>query len=580
MKRRFGYKGYPGMQVNNERPSETQNKTVSETSLPLLQSRDWILSVMMRANEIARIDDANGMIQNMLDLMMEISLAESANFFQIDTATDELLITHVRGDTESEYLVGLRLNRQQGLPGLAFCDSKVVVVGDLPSEPDWLRVVDPVSAARKRNVINLPVANNDQTVGVIQIYNYQQAELDLLKVLSDRLAVEMDRRKEVQASRQSNQRLLTLVDMLGEVAGTLDRNRLLHLVTENASRLVGGERSSIFLVDPNTRDMIFQVAYKSPDPENLGAVTKQAEQTAADPGSNRLEREYSGSISRPSQFQPGEFSYFNRSAITVPLRSDSPTTESVDDQQHILGGLMVLNGQDASFKEEDAQLLHILANQASTFLQVAEMYEGAGELFLGVIKALATAIDAKDPSTKGHSQRVSDLSVLIATELGVDETLVNDLRIGSLFHDIGKIGIPDGILLKNGKLNGKELEYIKLHPRTGVNILSQVKLLEPMTPAILEHHERLDGSGYPAGLTDKQISWMGRIVAVADVYDAMTSNRPYRLGLSKVEVLAYLRGKAGTQFDPECVLALEQILSRPNPATTGILNRMTSEQDY
>jgi HD-GYP domain-containing protein (c-di-GMP phosphodiesterase class II) len=567
------------MPVNNAKPNETQNKTISEVNISLPQGRDWILSVMTRANEIARAEDANSMIEGMLDMMMEISLADSVNFFQLDPSTDELVMTHVRGDAESEYLVGLRLNRQQGLPGLAFCDSKIVVVGDLPSEPDWLRVVDPVSAARKRNVINLPVLNKEKTLGVIQIYNYQQAELDLLMVLGDRLAVEMEQRKEVDSTRASNQRLLTLVDMLGEVAGTLDRNRLLHLVTENASRLVGGERSSIFLVDPTTRDMIFQVAYKTPDPAEPPAEGKVEPPSAVNNASG-ITRNHPTPKTRPTQFQPGEFSYFNRSAITVPLRSDAPSSGTTDSHQHILGGLMVLNGQSASFKEEDAQLLHILANQASTFLQVADMYEGAGELFLGVIKALATAIDAKDPSTKGHSQRVSDLSVLIARELGLDETSVNDLRIGSLFHDIGKIGIPDGILLKNGKLNENEIEYVKLHPRTGVNILSQVKLLEPMAPAILEHHERLDGSGYPAKLTDKQISWMGRIVAVADVYDAMTSNRPYRLGLSKVEVLMYLQEKAGTQFDPECVWALEQILSRPTQKDTGNSTRFNSEPDY
>jgi len=322
-------------------------------------------------------------------------------------------------------------------------------------------------------------------------------------------------------------------------------------------------------VDPDTRDMIFQVAYQSPDRENSPISVKNQGLAPALNESNRPAWNHPLTNTHSTQFQTGEFSYFNRTAITVPLRTEPPTSDPTDDRKHILGGLMVLNTQNASFQEEDAQLMHIMANQASTFLQVAEMYETSGELFLGVIKALATAVDAKDPYIQGHSQRVSDYSVQIALELGLDETLVNDLRIGSLFHDIGKIGIPDGILLKNGKLTESELEFIKLHPQKGVNILSQVKLLEPMTPAILEHHERLDGSGYPAKLKDKQISWMGRIVAVADVYDAMTSNRPYRLGLSNREVMSYLHEKAGILFDVECVHALEQILSRPKQASTG-----------
>jgi HD-GYP domain-containing protein (c-di-GMP phosphodiesterase class II) len=551
------------MLKTNGRPSQIQENQIGAQ---FSQGRELVLSVMTRTNDIARTADTSSMVQGMLDLMMEITLADSANFFQLDAATDELVITHVRGDADNQYLVGLRLNRQQGLPGIAFCDTRIVVVGDLPSEPDWLHAVDPVSAASKRNVINLPITNKERTLGVVQIFNYQQAELDLLIVLADRLGVEIDRRKEVDSTRRSNQRLLTLVDMLGEVAGTLDRNRLLHLVTENASRLVGAERSSIFLVDPNTREMIFQVAYQSPDPKPAPEYTENFGQAAANIELNRPIRYQPGLKVHSANFEAREFSYFNRSAITVPLRSEPQTTNPADDHKHVLGGLMVLNKQNAAFQEEDAQLMHILANQAATFLQVAEMYESTGELFLGVIKALATAIDAKDPYTQGHSQRVSDYSVLIARELGLDETSVNDLRIGSLFHDIGKIGIPDSILLKNGKLNDREIDFIKLHPRTGVNILSQVKLLEPTTPAILEHHERLDGSGYPAKLTDKQISWMGRIVAVADVYDAMTSNRPYRMALSNREVLSYLDSKAGIHFDPECVRALALVVTRPSLA--------------
>ncbi len=510
------------------------------------------------------------MVDGLLDLMLEITLADSANFFQLDADTNELVVTHIRGDSESQYLIGLRINRHQGLPGIALCDTRTIVVGDLTSEPDWLRAVDPATAASKRNVINLPVAHQAQTLGIIQIFNYQTADLDLLKILGERLAVEMDRRKEVDSTRLSNQRLLTLVDMLGEVAGTLDRNRLLHLVTENATRLVGAERSSIFLVDPNTRDRIFQVAYQSPEQENSPTLTQRPNKPQT-----RFNLNLSGQKGQSSQFQTGEFSYFNRAAITVPLRTEPPAGDSPDDGKHVLGGLMVLNRQGASFHEQDAQLMHILATQASTFLQVAEMYETSGELFLGVIKALARAIDAKDPCTQGHSERVSDYSVLIGQELGLDDSFLNDLRIGSLFHDIGKIGIPDGILLKNGKLNNSEFEFIKQHPQMGVNILNQVKLLELATPAILEHHERLDGSGYPAGLTDKQISWMGRIVAVADVYDAMTSDRPYRPGIENQDVLSYLHEKVGILFDTDCVQALENILSRstgPGKDPFAILN--------
>ncbi len=535
-----------------------------ENSNLIHQGREWVLSIMTRVNEITRIADTSEMVQTMLDLMMEVTQAESEHFFQLDLTTDEFVITHVRGDEASQYLIGLRLKRQQEFSGFVFGNQNIAVVNDLPSEPEWLSAIHPVNASPKRNVIHLPVNNKERMLGVIQIYNFQKAELDLLKVLGDCLAIELDHRNEVNSTRKSNKRLLTLVDVIGEVAGTLDRNHLLHLVTENASHLVDAERSSIFLVDPNTREVIFQVAYQVQDPKSSLELMNNFDQVSFLQKLDESTRSHASTKTFPGHFQDEEFSYFNRSAITVPIRSKPVSKDAAGASNHIIGGLMVLNKQNSSFQEEDAQMMYILANQASTFLQVAEMYESSGELFLGVIKALATAIDAKDPYTQGHSQRVSEFSVLIGQELGLDDTSMNDLRIASLFHDVGKIGIPDTILLKNGKLTSSEMEFVKLHPRTGANILSQVKLLEPLTPAILEHHERLDGSGYPANLTDKQISWMGRIVAVADVYDAMTSDRPYRLAVSKREVLSYLHENAGKQFDAECVRALESSLTRQN----------------
>jgi len=518
---------------------------------------------MERANQVSQEKDLIGVIQGMLDLMIEITSADSGNYFQFDQDTDELVIICVRGDAESQHLVGLRIKKQVGVPGLSINGKQPVVIGDLPSDQQWLRAVDPESAARKHNVINLPIVSQDLILGIIQIFNYQEADLDLLVVLGNRLASEICNRIEVDKNKRSIERLWTLVDVLGEAAGTLDHNRLLHLVTENASRLVDAERTSVFLVDPETDEMIVQVAYQTSDKEATRATRSShinsfpSSMQGSAPGQKRVNNQ-----SRDAFQQAGGFSFYNRSAITVPIKGEPLIKGHAVDYKHVLGGLMALNKHGASFGEEDAQLIQILANQTSTFLQVAEMYESAGELFLGIIKALAAAIDAKDPYTQGHSQRVSDYSVLISRELGLDESTVNDIRIGSLLHDIGKIGIPDSILMKEGELTPEEFSTMKKHPNTGGNILRQVNLLEPMLPAIAEHHERLDGSGYPYRMTDREISLVGRIVAVADVFDAMTSHRPYRPALSVPDVLAYLKDNAGRLFDSECVQALNQILTK------------------
>ena len=207
-------------------------------------------------------------------------------------------------------------------------------------------------------------------------------------------------------------------------------------------------------------------------------------------------------------------------------------------------------------KSTRLQLLVTLANQAATVLEIAHLYMDANDLFFDVIKALTESIDAKDPYTEGHSQRVCDFSVEIARQLGLAPEVVHCIRIGSLLHDVGKIGIPDNILTKPGHLTEQEYEIMKHHPAIGAKIMSQVRMLNSELPAMAEHHERLDGGGYPKGLSRGEISLAGRIVAVADVFDALTSDRPYRRALPVEEALDYLSQRSDREFDPQSVDAL------------------------
>lgn len=508
------------------------------------------LDLLNRANEIAYAASQDDLLSQALGLMLEAAHAESAIYFRLERATDELVVSAVSGDEESRRLVGLRFKRSEGVLDAILSSSQTAVLGDLPTDPRWLRAVLPDMASRLYNVIGVSVETRERMLGVVQLYNYANPEMDMLHMLCKRLAIEIDRWETLEHTRRSNQRLRSLIDTIGQVAGTLDRNQLLRLVTEHTSQLVGAERSSVFLVDPVTKEMMFQIAYQSPDQKDLT--------NPFEPSARERETLRSPSGARSS----GEFNYFSRSAITVPITTGPRSQSQGDNTPHTLGGLMALNKSDASFQPEDLQVLEILADQTSTFLQVAELYESTGELMLDAIKALVAAIDAKDPYTQGHSHRVSDYSVMIAQELGLTETQVYEVRIGSLLHDVGKIGIADAILKKQGKLTPEEYEEVKKHSLTGMNILSQVKMLEPMLPAIVEHHERLDGSGYPHGLNDQRISLMGRIVAVADVFDAMTSNRPYRKALAVTEVLDYLAKQSGILFDGICVQALERIVDR------------------
>jgi len=172
---------------------------------------------------------------------------------------------------------------------------------------------------------------------------------------------------------------------------------------------------------------------------------------------------------------------------------------------------------------------------------------------LNIIYALAATVDAKDHYTYGHSKKVSEYAVALSEAVGLPEDRITTIRAAALLHDIGKIGVPDSILNKEGTLTEEEWEQIKAHPQDGVEILRHIINLVNCLPAILHHHERYDGNGYPSGLKGGDIPSEARILAVADAYDAITSLRPYRQRLSPEQAIEELKRCAGTQFDPELV---------------------------
>jgi putative nucleotidyltransferase with HDIG domain len=207
-------------------------------------------------------------------------------------------------------------------------------------------------------------------------------------------------------------------------------------------------------------------------------------------------------------------------------------------------------------------LLKILGSQIAFVIQNAELFNNLEKAYLDTLSALTNAIDAKDRYTRGHSDRVTELSVRLAKEANVDKAEIEKIRLGGLLHDIGKIGIPENILNKPGRLDDHEFEVIKSHPTLGVGILGNVEFLQNVVPIIKHHHERYDGKGYPDKLMGENIPYFARIVSIADTYDAMTTNRPYRKALTVEESLREIDRCKGTQFDPELAELFIKMIQR------------------
>lgn len=234
----------------------------------------------------------------------------------------------------------------------------------------------------------------------------------------------------------------------------------------------------------------------------------------------------------------------------------------------VLGAIYLDTASGAArFSEHDLDLLTAIARQAALALHRAQLIEELEQLFVRVIEALVATVEAKDIYTYGHSARVSKLARQIAERLGLGEEALEQIKVAGLLHDVGKIGIPESILSKPGRLTDEEWEYIRSHPQIGEGIIRQLgsPRLADVERVVRHHHEKLDGTGYPDGLAGEAIPLGARILAVADAYDAMTSNRPYRAPMSTEAAIEELQRCAGSQFDAAAVEALVA-LRAPRPA--------------
>jgi putative nucleotidyltransferase with HDIG domain len=269
--------------------------------------------------------------------------------------------------------------------------------------------------------------------------------------------------------------------------------------------------------------------------------------------------------------------------LTSPPTEVALPTESLqkgEDFKSYLGIPLIAKGRvhgvleifHRSLLEPDTEwldFLEMLANQAAIAIDGATLFESLQRSTIeltfaydATIEGWSYALDLRDKDTEGHTQRVTAMTVELARAMGVKSEDMVHVRRGALLHDIGKLGVPDRILHKTGPLSAKEWKLMRTHPELAHRMLSQIVYLRPALDIPYCHHEKWDGSGYPRGLQGEQIPLSARLFAVVDVYDALTSDRPYRHAWTKAKALAYIRKRAGKDFDPEVVRMFIEIMQK------------------
>jgi len=216
-------------------------------------------------------------------------------------------------------------------------------------------------------------------------------------------------------------------------------------------------------------------------------------------------------------------------------------------------------GPDSSPSSVDTKLLAAAAAHIAIHLENAGLFDDMNTMFLGMLEAITASIDAKDQYTCGHSRRVALLTRQLAEGIGLDAATVKRMHIAGMVHDVGKIGVPEAVLCKTGKLTDAEYVQVQRHPEIGFGILKDIPNFDDILDGVRHHHERFDGGGYPAKLAGDEIPIAARLIALADAFDAMCSSRTYRDAMDRDAVLAEIKAGSGTQFDPALVPCFLQL---------------------
>ena len=357
--------------------------------------------------------------------------------------------------------------------------------------------------------------------------------------------------KKLRFLEESNSALITIQDKLDRLSHFQSKMLLsydVHYILETwlarLRELVKIEVCSVFLVEEGGIEFVHKIS----KPEKLSPVIQKEAEAQISRGNFGRAISKGIPLSVPAEAF-GKESGRRFSIMIAPLSSLERT----------IGAVVIVFEESKDFiRQQTLRFLHILVDFFSLSLENAYLFNDLKSAYFDTIKAIANSIEARDPYTRGHSERVTRFSKAIAEELNWDKNEIKLIDWGGMLHDVGKIGISDSALNKPGKLTDDEYNEIKSHTLIGAQIVKDISFLEPVIPYVLEHHERFDGKGYPRGVAGENISIKGRLLAVADAFDAMTSDRPYRKALKPEDALNEILRNKGTQFDSEIVQAFER----------------------
>ena len=372
-------------------------------------------------------------------------------------------------------------------------------------------------------------------ISKLGLNQFDEDDVRLLEVLAGHAAVALENASLYEAARREAERATTLLEFSRQVASAEGMDAVIDRIVQFSATALGSACASVWWQDAVGEDVRVRGTF----------------------GYVELDRERLARMSFPHELAAEHLTDGEPFVVTNKLRAAIAPMALEGGR---LGCIAVALPEGPEFTERQLRLLAGIAHQSRLALTNAGNFDTLERTFLDTVEALANALEANDEYTSSHARWITDLSLKVGEELGLDMRSLKRLELGALFHDIGKIGIPETILSKPGPLTDEERAIVETHPELGEKIIAPIDRLEEVRPIVRHCHERYDGAGYPDRLRGDDIPIESRIILVCDAYHAMTTDRPYRRRLPDEEALRRLREAAGTQFDPRVVEVCARVL--------------------
>lgn len=537
--------------VTKTKRAEEKAKREIEINKALLKVAD-VLSTTFERDEIFR---------KIIEIVPIVLNADRYIAFLYDRKSGAFVPVHSYGIPKDlkPHLEQLRLTR--GMPIVdKMLKGETVIIEDVSKNSLFPRKIAEIF--RHKCVMAVPIISKHAT-GMIEIDRidindpFGDREKAIVKGIASQMSIALENAALFEESMEKTIDLSRKIEMLSvmheidrSILSTLEPQEILEKAVTMVNRLIPCDGVTVAMVDRERSGFVYVARWGIDLPEGIFVPFNS---TAATEVIRTRRAELIQDLSQAERLLPAEEHFLKEgfySYVGIPIIVKDET----------MGVLSISAKKRAAFTHENLSILEKLASQIAVALENARLLADMKDLFIGTIKSLSSAIDAKSHWTRGHSDRVTGYALQIGKEGGLQDKELEDLRIAGLLHDIGKIGTYDIILDKPEKLNSDEYEIVKKHPVKGSELLLPIKQLSHIVPWIRGHHERLDGTGYPDGLKGDEIPLQAKILAVADTFDSMTSDRPYRETPGREKAIEELKKNAGTQFDPKVVEAFLRIL--------------------